>query len=106
MDDNWGDQGILRSCKAAFFGVHARRSPASFRAMNYHEELVLKFRTVHGCEAQFLYSIPVQESFENSSHWQGAVWLFKLTGHPKAKFGYAWLHPNSAGDDLEVTTVL
>jgi hypothetical protein len=74
--------------------------------MTYLAELIGKFKKAHRCEAEFMYTIPVREVFPGNKIWDGAVWLFKLTGHEKARFGYAWLHPNSAGDSLEVTTVL
>ena len=74
--------------------------------MSYAEELALEFKTVHGCLAEFLYTVPVREVFPGNKIWDGAVWLFKLTGHPKAQFGYAWLRPNDADDNLEITTVL
>ena len=74
--------------------------------MTYSDELAQEFKTAHGCRAQFMHTVPVREVFSGNKIWDGAVWLFKLTGHPKAKFGYAWLHPNAAGDDLQITTVL
>ena len=74
--------------------------------MTYAEELALEFKTVHGCAAKFMHTVPVREVFPGKKIWDGAVWLFKITGHPEAKFGYAWLHPNDAGNDLEITTAL
>ena len=75
-------------------------------SMTYSEELAAEFWKVHRCAAKFMYTVPVREVFPGNKIWDGAVWLFKLSGHPQAKFGYAWLHPNDAGDDLKVTIVL
>ena len=74
--------------------------------MNYQEELTVALQRECGCKARFLYTIPVREVFRGNKIWDGAVWLFRLTGHKKAKFGYAWLHPNDSCDDLKVTVVL
>ena len=74
--------------------------------MTYHEELAETFKSLHGCMIDFLYTVPVRQVFQGNEIWDGSVWLFKLIGHPKAQFGYAWLHPNDAGNDLEITTVL
>ena len=53
-------------------------------------ELVQAIRNLHGCAASFLASVPVVETFEGKTVWQGAVVIFKLHGHATANRAYAW----------------
>ena len=34
--------------------------------------------------------MPVNETFQGQTVWQGDVEVFELVGHPKAKRAYAW----------------
>jgi hypothetical protein len=47
-------------------------------------------RHMHGCESTWLSSVPVVETFEGATVWDGEVQVFALTGHPTAKRCYAW----------------
>jgi hypothetical protein len=49
-------------------------------------------RHMHGCEAQWLESVLVTETFEGEIVWDGEVQVFELHGHPSAARGYAWSH--------------
>ena len=49
-------------------------------------------RHLHGCEAIFVESVPVHETHEGKTVWDGEVQVFDLVGHPKAKRAYAWSH--------------
>lgn len=63
----------------------------------------MAFRDLHGCEATHLETVPVVETFQGKTVWEGEVEVFVLT-HPKAKKGYAW----AAGDrsKQDITAVL
>jgi len=49
-------------------------------------------RHMHGCEATWLESVPVNETFEGETVWDGEVQVFELRGHPVAERAYAWSH--------------
>lgn len=56
------------------------------------EELKDIIRQMHGAEATHVDSVPVLESFDGHTVWDGRVEVFKLHGHPKAAHVYAWSH--------------
>src|ERR1019366_5300155 len=58
--------------------------------MNYIEELKDVIRKLHGVEATHVQSVPVKETFQGETVWDGIVEVFELHGHPKAKTAYAW----------------
>ena len=47
---------------------------------------------LHGGKASHVESVPVKESFQGQTVWDGVVEVFDLTGHPKANRIYAWSH--------------
>ena len=47
-------------------------------------------RHTHGCESTWLHSVPVVETFEGATVWDGEVQVFHLTGHPTTTRAYAW----------------
>jgi hypothetical protein len=49
-------------------------------------------RHMHGCEPTFVESVPVRETFNSKTVWEGEVQVFDLRGHPTAKRAYAWSH--------------
>ena len=60
-------------------------------------ELKDAIRTTHGCEALHVESVPVKEVAEGKIIWEGAVEVFDLVGHPKAKRAYAWSYERRDG---------
>jgi hypothetical protein len=48
---------------------------------------------MHGGTATLAQSVPVRESFEGKTVWEGVVHVFDLTGHPTATRAYAWSSP-------------
>src|SRR5437660_11750540 len=59
---------------------------------NYIEELRDVIRRLHGAEATHVESVPVTETFQGKTVWEGIVEVFDLHGHPKATRAYAWPH--------------
>jgi hypothetical protein len=53
---------------------------------------------LHGCESNHVASIPVHETFEGKTVWQGVVEVFSLRNHPKAKEAYAWSYKSEEGE--------
>lgn len=44
----------------------------------------------HGGTASLVQSVPVKETFEGATVWEGVVHVFNLVDHPKATRAYAW----------------
>jgi hypothetical protein len=49
--------------------------------------------SMHGGSATLAQSVPVHETFDGKTVWEGVVHVFDLTGHPTAKRAYAWSEP-------------
>ena len=49
-------------------------------------------RHLHGVESKHVQSMPVKETFQGKTVWEGIVEVFELVGHPKAPKVYAWSH--------------
>jgi len=49
-------------------------------------------KNMHGCDSEWVESVPVVEKFKGEVVWAGEVQVFDLIGHPKAKRAYAWSH--------------
>jgi hypothetical protein len=45
---------------------------------------------LHGCESTYVESVPVHETFEGQTVWDGIVHVFSLQGHSTATRAYAW----------------
>lgn len=60
--------------------------------MNHIEELRDAIRHLHSGEATHVESVPVKETFQGKTIWEGVVEVFDLRGHPKADRVYAWSH--------------
>ena len=60
--------------------------------MNYIEELRVAIRYLYGGEATHVESVPVKETFQGKTVWEGIVEVFELHGHPEANRVYAWAH--------------
>lgn len=60
--------------------------------MNYISELQDVIRRLHGVESKHVESVPVKETFQGKTVWEGIVEVFELMGYPKAPRAYAWSH--------------
>ena len=60
--------------------------------MGYIEELQDAINRLHGCQADYLETVPVREVFQGEVVWQGDVEVFEIRGHQTAKRCYAWAH--------------
>jgi hypothetical protein len=56
------------------------------------QELGEVIRQLHGGDATHIESVPVKETFQGKTIWEGVVEVFALHGHPKATRAYAWEH--------------
>jgi hypothetical protein len=48
---------------------------------------------MHGGTATLAQAVPVRETFEGKTVWEGVVHVFDLAGHPTATRAYAWSSP-------------
>lgn len=60
----------------------------------------------HGCTATFLESVPVKETLEGETVWEGIVHVFRIDGHPQANKAYAWSSPIEGSDKRRLFAVL
>lgn len=60
----------------------------------------------HGCTATFVQSVPVKETFEGNTVWEGVVHVFNVHGHPQASKAYAWSSPIEGSDKRRFFAVL
>lgn len=58
----------------------------------YITELQDVIRNLHGTESTHVESVPVKETFQGRTVWDGIVEVFELHGHPKASKVNAWAH--------------
>jgi hypothetical protein len=56
------------------------------------EALQQAIRHMHGCDSVWIESVPIHETHEGKTVWQGEVQIFELVDNPKAKRAYAWSH--------------
>jgi hypothetical protein len=56
----------------------------------YLDKLKRAILQQHGCEATYLESVNILETFEGKIVWRGIVALFQVAGHPQATTCYAW----------------
>lgn len=59
---------------------------------HYIKELQDMICRLHGAEATHVESVPVKETFQGKTVWEGIVEVFDLRGHPTASRAYAWAH--------------
>ena len=73
---------------------------------DYIAEIQAVFLKLHGCEANYVESVPVVEEFQGETIWQGDVEVFDLVGHPKATRGYGWGYTTTDSGGRRYFTVL
>ncbi|MGO8914708.1 MAG: hypothetical protein ACLQJR_02215 [Stellaceae bacterium] len=56
-------------------------------------ELKRAVESQHGGIATPTQSVPVKETFDGKTVWEGVVHVFDLAGNPKATRAYAWSSP-------------
>jgi len=72
----------------------------------YITELQAVIRRLHGVESKHVESVPVKETFQGRTVWEGIVEVFELHGHPKAVKAYAWSHEADGPKKRKHVTVL
>ena len=73
----------------------------------YLDELRGVIKRLHGVDATHVKSVPVSETFQGETVWEGFVEVFDLHGHPKAPRVYAWSHEtDNPAQPIKHVTVL
>src|SRR5215472_5725526 len=57
------------------------------------DQLKQTVESMHGGTATLAQSVPIRETFEGETVWEGVVQVFDLAGHPTAPRAYAWSSP-------------
>jgi hypothetical protein len=57
------------------------------------DQLKVAVESQHCGTATLVQSVPVKETFEGKTVWEGVVSVFDLAGHPTATRAYAWSSP-------------
>jgi hypothetical protein len=74
--------------------------------VTYIEELRDVIRRLHGVESSHVESVPVKETFQGKTVWEGVVEVFDLRDHPKAPKIYAWAYQTDNPKKPRHVTVL
>lgn len=74
--------------------------------MDTADELSQAIQSLHGGTATLAESVPVRETFQGQTVWEGVVHVFDLAGHPTATRAYAWPFPAEGSDQLRIVAVL
>lgn len=69
-------------------------------------ELQQAVERMHACKATLAQSVPVTETFEGKTVWEGVVHVFDLKGHLTATRAYAWSSPIEGSDKRQFFAVL
>jgi hypothetical protein len=74
--------------------------------MDYIEELRDVIRHLHGVDSSHVESVPIKETFQGKTVWEGIVEVFDLKDHPQATRIYAWAHETDDPKKRRHVTVL
>jgi hypothetical protein len=74
--------------------------------LDYIEELRDVIRRLHGVDSTHVESVPIKETHNGKTVWEGIVEVFDLKDHPKAKRLYAWAYDTGNPKRPKHVTVL
>lgn len=66
--------------------------------MNYLDELKGVIEQLHGAQATHVETVPVKETFEGETIWEGEVEVFDIADHPLASRVFAWAYDREDED--------
>jgi hypothetical protein len=73
---------------------------------NLFNDLQAAIEAQHGGTATHVESVPIKETFQGQTVWEGVVEVFDLEGHPKATRAYSWSTQNEGSDKRRFYAVL
>jgi hypothetical protein len=72
--------------------LRMRKKKTDFASEVSIEALAKAILDLHGCRATWVESVPIKETFEGETVWEGIIQIFDLIDHPTATRCYAWSH--------------
>ncbi len=69
-------------------------------------ELAKAIRNLHNCDCAWVEAVPITETFEGQTAWEGTVQVFDLIGHPTSSRAYAWSHAVEGSENRRFVAVL
>jgi hypothetical protein len=75
-------------------------------SVDYINELADVIRKLHGSFATHVETVPITESHEGQTVWEGEVEVFDLHDHPKTSRVYAWSHETDDADNPRRTVTV
>ena len=73
---------------------------------DYIAELQAAILNVHGATSTHVETVPVVETFNGQTIWEGEVEVFDLHDHPTAPRAYAWSHDTDDPDNPRRTVTV
>jgi len=73
---------------------------------DYINELADVIRKLHGSFATHVETVPIKETHEGQTVWEGEVEVFDLHDHPKTSRVYAWSHETDDADNPRRTVTV
>jgi hypothetical protein len=73
--------------------------------MTEPERLQKAIKDVHGCDSDYVESVPISETYRGKLVWEGHVDVFLLKRHPKADKAYAWSYKTDTGETRYVAVL-
>ncbi len=70
------------------------------------DQLKRAIEAQHSGRATLVQAVPVKETHDGATVWEGVVHVFDLTGHPTATRAYAWSSPIEGSDKRRFFAVL
>lgn len=70
------------------------------------EDLRAAVESQHGVDTMHAKAVPITETFEGQTVWEGIVHVFEITGHPEATRCYAWSSPVESSSKRRFYAVL
>ena len=67
--------------------------------------LAAAIRELHGCNASWIGSVPITETYEGHTVWDGTVQVYSLQGHPSSSRCYAWSYITDNGKRRFITVL-
>lgn len=67
--------------------------------LDYIATLRAVINRLHGCLSVHVETVPVHETFNGKTIWNGDVEVFNLVNHAKANRAYAWAHLYGENDE-------
>ena len=73
--------------------------------MSYIDDLKEVIYRTHGAASTHRESVPVKETWQGKTVWEGIVEVFDLHDHPDANTAYAWAHDTDQGPKRHVAVL-